>query len=141
MECATWFSAVSTDAPFGNKNPAYSFTGFNFSGLEHSIILRDPTTGQFSFSDINQLISILDDSVPAQTVPDPDATRTTTPTPELPMSEPAPPATSESTPPPMTKSPMSEESPPPSEAANAVGKYSLLAIVVHFMAGIILVVM
>jgi hypothetical protein len=66
--CGTWFRRGGGPI-FGESNPAFSFTGFNFAGLEGATLFRDSSTGQFNSTALGDLITVLDDSVPDQTVP------------------------------------------------------------------------
>jgi hypothetical protein len=67
--CGFWFR-IGSGLIFGDSNPAYSFTGFNFAGQESTTLFRDPTTtGEFNLTALEDLINVLDDSVPDQTVP------------------------------------------------------------------------
>jgi hypothetical protein len=67
--CSGSWSRNTVDPLFGSFSPAFSITGFSYAGEESSFLFRDSETGEFSTDDIQDLIDVLDDRVPNQTVP------------------------------------------------------------------------
>jgi hypothetical protein len=68
LGCGAWFRTENGPL-FGTASPAFAMTGLSFAGEESTSLLRDAATGQFSMTEVQDLIDLLDDRAPNQTVP------------------------------------------------------------------------